>query len=188
MTALPATPATGQGALTHRRRSRRLRQVREAVIKATLLGCALFSIGTTGTIIFVLFREGEDAPIADQLNIIDVIPGDGATTVRFSGRYPARCGEWEFTRTVQPRDEYLLGVFRSLCGRLGVEPQHFASRNDLACGSTIGPISAARAGIPTVDVGSPMLSMHSCREMAGAADVEPMIAVLGLFLGAEPGA
>ncbi len=39
-----------------------------------------------------------------------------------------------------------------------------------------------------VDVGSPILSMHSCREMAGAADVEPMIAVLGLFLGADPGA
>jgi aspartyl aminopeptidase len=85
-------------------------------------------------------------------------------------------------------DAHTAGVFRSLCGRAGVEPQHFTSRNDLACGSTIGPISAARAGIPTVDVGSPMLSMHSCREMAGAADVEPMIAVLGLFLGTGPGA
>jgi aspartyl aminopeptidase len=85
-------------------------------------------------------------------------------------------------------DAHTAGVFRSLCGRVGVEPQHFASRNDLACGSTIGPISAARAGIPTVDVGSPMLSMHSCREMAGAADVEPMIAVLGAFLGTAPGA
>ena len=36
--------------------------------------------------------------------------------------------------------------------------------------------------MPTVDVGNPMLSMHSCREMAGAADVAPMIDVLGLFL------
>jgi aspartyl aminopeptidase len=80
------------------------------------------------------------------------------------------------------------GLVRSLCGRLGIEPQHFVSRNDLACGSTIGPISAACAGIATVDIGSPMLSMHSCREMAGAADVEPMIAVLGLFLGSAPDA
>jgi aspartyl aminopeptidase len=74
-----------------------------------------------------------------------------------------------------------VGLFRELCRQVGVEPQHFASRNDIPCGSTIGPISAARVGIPTVDVGNPMLSMHSCREMAGAADVAPMIAVLSRF-------
>jgi aspartyl aminopeptidase len=51
----------------------------------------------------------------------------------------------------------------------------------MPCGSTIGPISAARVGISTVDVGNPMLSMHSCREMAGSADVEPMIRVLRGF-------
>ncbi len=71
--------------------------------------------------------------------------------------------------------------FTALCDEVGVEPQHFVVRSDLACGSTIGPISAARVGIPTVDVGSPMLSMHSCREMAGTADVAPMIAVLEAF-------
>ena len=65
---------------------------------------------------------------------------------------------------------------------LGVTPQYFVSRSDIGCGSTIGPISAARVGIRTVDVGNPMLSMHSCREMAGAADVAPMIDVLALFL------
>jgi len=79
-------------------------------------------------------------------------------------------------------DARTAGVFAGLCGRLGISPQRFVSRSDLACGSTIGPISAARVGIRTVDVGNPMLSMHSCREMAGAADVEPMIAVLRLFL------
>jgi aspartyl aminopeptidase len=73
------------------------------------------------------------------------------------------------------------GLFAMLCDRAGVAPQHFVTRSDLACGSTIGPITAARVGIPTVDVGSPMLSMHSCREMAGTADVEPMIEVLRLF-------
>ena len=73
------------------------------------------------------------------------------------------------------------GVFLSLCRQAGVEPQHFVTRSDLGCGSTIGPISAARVGIPTVDVGNPMLSMHSCREMAGTADVEPMIEVLRLL-------
>ncbi len=73
------------------------------------------------------------------------------------------------------------GLFAELCRRAGTEPQHFVSRSDVGCGSTIGPITAARVGIPTVDVGNPMLSMHSCREMAGTADVKPMIDVLGFF-------
>jgi aspartyl aminopeptidase len=77
------------------------------------------------------------------------------------------------------------GFFRALCHRVDVTPQDFVTRSDLGCGSTIGPISAARVGIRTVDVGNPMLSMHSCREMAGAADVEPMIAVLTEFFGGE---
>jgi aspartyl aminopeptidase len=80
-------------------------------------------------------------------------------------------------------DASTAALFASLCAQVGVAPQYFVSRADLPCGSTIGPISAARVGIPAVDVGNPMLSMHSCREMAGAADVEPMIAVLGAFLG-----
>ncbi len=78
-------------------------------------------------------------------------------------------------------DAITLGHFTALCRSRGVEPQHFVSRSDLACGSTIGPISAARAGIRTVDVGSPMLSMHSCRELAAVADVEPMLGVLSAF-------
>ncbi len=77
------------------------------------------------------------------------------------------------------------GLFASLCQRVGVAPQHFVSRNDLPCGSTIGPITAARVGIRTVDVGNPMLSMHSCREMAGSADVQPMIDVLRAFFSRE---
>ena len=73
------------------------------------------------------------------------------------------------------------GLFARLCQRVGVPYQDFVVRSDLGCGSTIGPISAARVGLRTVDVGNPMLSMHSCREMAGCADVEPMIRVLGAF-------
>jgi aspartyl aminopeptidase len=77
------------------------------------------------------------------------------------------------------------GHFANLCGQVGVSPQAFVSRSDLACGSTIGPITAARLGIRTVDVGNPMLSMHSCRELAGVADVAPMIEVLTRFFAAD---
>jgi aspartyl aminopeptidase len=75
--------------------------------------------------------------------------------------------------------------FGAWCSRADVVPQHFVTRSDLACGSTIGPITAGRLGTRTVDVGNPMLSMHSCREMAAAADVAPMIAVLRVFFESE---
>lgn len=78
------------------------------------------------------------------------------------------------------------GFFASLCARVGVTPQNFVTRSDLGCGSTIGPISAARVGIRTVDVGNPMLSMHSVREMAASADVDPMIEVLAEFFRGGP--
>ena len=73
--------------------------------------------------------------------------------------------------------------FALLCRRASVTPQHFASRSDQACGSTIGPITAGRIGMRTVDVGSPLLSMHSVREMAAVADVDAMIRVLSAFFG-----
>jgi len=81
-------------------------------------------------------------------------------------------------------DAETAAMFASVCRRADVPLQHFVARSDLGCGSTIGPISAARVGLRTVDVGSPMLSMHSCREMAGTADVEPMIRALTTFLEA----
>jgi len=57
-----------------------------------------------------------------------------------------------------------------VCREADVPVQHYIHRNDLPCGSTIGPITAARLGISTVDVGAPMLSMHSVRETAGTVD------------------
>ena len=60
--------------------------------------------------------------------------------------------------------------FMAICAEAGVPCQQYAHRTDLGCGSTIGPIIAARLGVPSVDVGAPMWAMHSIRESAGVQD------------------
>jgi aspartyl aminopeptidase len=71
--------------------------------------------------------------------------------------------------------------FASLCDRAGVPCQRYVHRANLPCGSTIGPMAAARLGMRTVDVGNPMWSMHSARESAGALDHGYMIRALTEF-------
>ncbi|MEE2803384.1 MAG: M18 family aminopeptidase [Pseudomonadota bacterium] len=73
-------------------------------------------------------------------------------------------------------------LFRSLCQESDVPVQTIAVRSDMACGTTIGPITAATLGIPTVDVGVPQLAMHSPRELTGSADPERLYRVLCAFL------
>lgn len=74
-------------------------------------------------------------------------------------------------------------LFSALAQDAGVPIQKFVTRTDLACGTTIGPIAAAKLGVRTVDVGNPMLSMHSAREQAGSHDVARMIAIMTGFFG-----
>ncbi len=64
---------------------------------------------------------------------------------------------------------------RLLCEKAEIPLQVFIMRNDMPCGSTVGPTVSANLGIPTVDIGEPMLSMHSIREMMAASDHEDMI-------------
>lgn len=68
--------------------------------------------------------------------------------------------------------------FRHLCEQVGVPVQAFVVRTDMACGSTIGPITAAEIGLKTLDVGMPTWGMHSIRETAGTTDMLDLIKVL----------
>ncbi|MER5890980.1 M18 family aminopeptidase [Streptomyces sp. NPDC001941] len=73
-------------------------------------------------------------------------------------------------------------VFAAACEKAGVPWQTFVSNNDMPCGTTIGPITAARHGIQTVDVGVAILSMHSARELCGAQDPYLLANALVAFL------
>ncbi|MEV7090975.1 M18 family aminopeptidase [Streptomyces sp. NPDC093085] len=73
-------------------------------------------------------------------------------------------------------------VFAAACEKAGVPWQSFVSNNAMPCGTTIGPITAARHGIQTVDIGVAILSMHSARELCGADDPYHLANVLAAFL------
>ncbi|XP_006664453.1 probable aspartyl aminopeptidase [Oryza brachyantha] len=62
-------------------------------------------------------------------------------------------------------------IFREIAENHHLPVQDFVVRNDMGCGSTIGPILASGVGIRTVDIGAPQLSMHSIREMCAVDDV-----------------
>lgn len=75
-----------------------------------------------------------------------------------------------------------LPVVAEAARRAGIALQRFSSRNDVGCGSTIGPIAATRLGIDTVDVGVPQWSMHSIRELVHANDVESLARLAAAYL------
>ncbi|MCI0654974.1 MAG: M18 family aminopeptidase [Methylococcaceae bacterium] len=71
--------------------------------------------------------------------------------------------------------------FIQLCSEAEVPWQQYSHRSNLPCGSTIGPITSAKLGIRSVDVGCPMWAMHSIRESAGVLDHSYMTRVLTRF-------
>lgn len=69
-------------------------------------------------------------------------------------------------------DSYASAIFKAVCEKAQVPCQVFVNRSDLRGGTTIGPITAAKLNIPVIDMGAPVLSMHSVRELASVADNE----------------
>lgn len=83
-------------------------------------------------------------------------------------------------------DRYATGgesaaYFRAICEAANVPVQAFVSRQDMGCGTTIGPITAAQLSARTVDIGAAMWGMHSIAETMGAQDMDWMIQAAKVF-------
>ena len=74
-----------------------------------------------------------------------------------------------------------IAQFMNSAASIGESIQQFVTRSDMGCGSTIGPITATRIGIETIDVGLPTLAMHSIRELAGSSDAHSLYKILVAF-------
>ncbi len=74
-----------------------------------------------------------------------------------------------------------VAFFKNLCNQEQIPNQFFVTRNDMACGSTIGPITAAELGVRTLDIGIPTFAMHSIRELCGSKDPEHLRKVCTAF-------
>ncbi|MCO4761407.1 MAG: M18 family aminopeptidase [Myxococcales bacterium] len=71
--------------------------------------------------------------------------------------------------------------FRAICEAANVPVQAFVGRQDMGCGTTIGPLTAAQLSARTVDIGAPMWGMHSTGETMGAQDMAWIIAAARVF-------
>ena len=74
-------------------------------------------------------------------------------------------------------------IFQQACSAVGIPIQSFVSRSDMACGSTIGPLTATAVGVKTVDVGVATFAMHSIRELAGSEDTYSLYQALCWIFG-----
>lgn len=72
--------------------------------------------------------------------------------------------------------------FRHLCARHDIPVQSFVVRSDMACGSTIGPITSGEIGVKSLDIGVPTLAMHSIRELSGSDDVHHLFRALSAYV------
>ena len=71
-------------------------------------------------------------------------------------------------------DSEVIGILCQLCDKNNIPYQRFVNRSDAVGGATLGSIASTMLPIRTIDIGIPLLSMHSVRELMGAADMEAL--------------
>ncbi|PJE80281.1 putative M18 family aminopeptidase 2 [invertebrate metagenome] len=76
-------------------------------------------------------------------------------------------------------------LFQWLCRQCNTQAQYFVTRTDLACGSTIGPLTSGEIGVRTLDIGLPTFGMHSIRELAGVKDAKELSDILYYFFNTD---
>ena len=76
-------------------------------------------------------------------------------------------------------------IYQHISEKLNLPYQSFVVRSDMACGSTIGPITAGNVGVRTLDIGVPQFAMHSIREMIGSKDAYTLYKVLSQYFKEE---
>ena len=82
-------------------------------------------------------------------------------------------------------DARAIAIVKGLCEEAGAEYQIYVNRSDVPGGSTVGSISSAMLPMRTIDVGLPLLAMHSARELMGANDQEQLNRLMNYFLGGK---
>jgi aspartyl aminopeptidase len=159
--------------------------------------------GADGTILAVVIERVMSALGADRNAYLAALAGSLMLSADMAhGAHP------NFSDRHEPRHKPMLGAgpvlktnhnqrygtsvataarLKGLARKADVPLQDFVTRTDLGCGSTIGPITASRLGMPVVDLGAPMLSMHSARECMAADDHARYVALLGAHLAEDLG-
>ena len=81
-------------------------------------------------------------------------------------------------------DSFNGAIYESLCQLANIPSQKFVNRSDVRGGTTIGPVSASKLNIPVIDMGAPLLGMHSIRELASVEDHINTIKLFTTFFNA----
>ena len=110
-------------------------------------------------------------PATNTDAMLDAIIAAGTDVVRLN-----------FSHGTQQSQGETYARVKGIARRTDVPMQDFVTRTNIGCGSTIGPITASRLGVPMCDVGAPMLSMHSAREYASTDDHARYVALLSAHL------